>query len=154
MYGRIKVFFEKKGYGFINTEQNNDYFFHISDVKTTTQPYVGMEVTFDIVQSPKGSIAKNICVAIPITKKNFIIIGNTRIKLSNIKSYSILDDSELIEDPNGDILISWSQTRFINKVYGEKLVVETFQGDSFTFKERNGIDVRAKLAELDDYLCN
>lgn len=146
MNGRIKVFFDQKGYGFINSDDNNDYFFHIRDVKTFDKPYIGMEVTFDIGPGPKGTVAKNICAIGTIYKKSFIIIGDIRIKLSNIKMYEIRDDSKVVKDKKNN--------KYVQKVYGKMLYIETFQGDCYKFTERSGIDVYAKLEELDKYLCN
>lgn len=153
MNGRVKVFFDQKGYGFITSDNNNDYFFHINDVKTTDKPYIGMEVTFEIGHGPKGTVAKNICAISVPTKKSFIIIGDTRIKLNNIKMYEIRDDKTaeageygtLKRDANGNII--WI-------VFGKMLYIKTFQGDCYEFTERSGIDVYAKLEELDKYLCN
>ena len=145
MNGRVKIFFDQKGYGFINSDDNNDYFFHIVDVKTSDKPYIGMEVTFDIGHGPKGSVAKNICAISTPIKKSFIIIGDTRIKLSNIKMYRISEYSHSMMDGYG------VQHPIVS---GKVLEIQTFQGDCFSFSNSRGIDVEAKLAELDGYLCN
>ena len=62
--GVIKRFDEKKGYGFITSEEfpEKDIFVHYSDVvgegfRTLTP---GEEVEFDLIESPKGQKAVNV----------------------------------------------------------------------------------------------
>ena len=60
--GKVKWFNEKKGYGFIETEEGNDLFVHYSDIqgdgfKTLRE---GDEVEFEIAESPKGKKAINV----------------------------------------------------------------------------------------------
>jgi len=145
MNGRVKVFFEQKGYGFIAADDGHDYFFHLSSTSTSVKPYTGMSVVFTIEAGDKGPVAKNVHNIETPTKKSFIIIGDTRIKVSNIKVYELKDNTSVFIDSNGDVC-------FAN--HGKKLVIETFQGDTFSFDEFSGIDIFSKCNELDELLCN
>lgn len=54
--GRVKWFNEKKGFGFISTENGNDIFVHYSEIeldgfKTLAQD---QRVSFEIKEGPKG----------------------------------------------------------------------------------------------------
>ena len=60
--GTVKWFSEKKGYGFIEQEVVNYLFFHYSSIdssgfKTLNE---GERVSFDIEESDRGPVAKNV----------------------------------------------------------------------------------------------
>ena len=62
--GKVKWFDGKKGYGFVSdtASDDKDYFVHFSEIqidgfKTLTE---GQEVTFEIGEGPKGTVAKNV----------------------------------------------------------------------------------------------
>ena len=60
--GKVKLFSNQKGYGFIATESGNDVFVHHSAIqgegyKTLEE---GQEVEFDIEKGPKGDQATNV----------------------------------------------------------------------------------------------
>ena len=60
--GTVKWFSEKKGYGFIEQENGQDLFVHYSSIessgfKTLTE---GDRVSFDIEESDRGPVAKNV----------------------------------------------------------------------------------------------
>jgi CspA family cold shock protein len=60
--GRVKWFSDAKGFGFIEKEGGGDIFVHFSEIqdegfKTLTE---GEEVTFEIVDSPKGPKAAHV----------------------------------------------------------------------------------------------
>ena len=59
MRGFIKRFFCDRGYGFIATEDGQDYFCHISkvDIPDGQCPMKEQEVSFDIVLKHKGAEA-------------------------------------------------------------------------------------------------
>lgn len=62
MQGRVKWFSSDKGYGFIESESNGDVFVHYTAIegegfKTLDE---GQEVTFDIVEGPRGPQASNV----------------------------------------------------------------------------------------------
>lgn len=62
MEGKVKWFNAEKGYGFITCEDGNDVFAHFSQIqkegfKTLKE---GEEVTFRVVDGPKGPQAEDI----------------------------------------------------------------------------------------------
>ncbi len=63
MRGICRAWNVRKGYGFLKGEDNEAYFAHYSELKTTDsykQLAVGQEVEFDFVVTPKGRRAVNI----------------------------------------------------------------------------------------------
>ena len=54
--GRVKWYNEKKGYGFIETDQDGEIFFHRSSIKD--HGHFGLQkldrVTFEIKRTPRG----------------------------------------------------------------------------------------------------
>lgn len=63
--GRVKWFYESKGYGFIEQGEGEDVFVHFSAIqgdgfRTLAE---GEEVVFEIVQGPKGFQAENVVKA-------------------------------------------------------------------------------------------
>jgi len=62
MEGKVKRFNARKGFGFITTEDNQDVFFHFSELvmdgfKTVAE---GAKVEFDVVEGERGLQAHNI----------------------------------------------------------------------------------------------
>lgn len=60
--GIVKFFDNKKGYGFINSE-NKDYFVHFSSIisdKAYKKLSEGDEVSFEIIDQPRGPSAINV----------------------------------------------------------------------------------------------
>ncbi len=60
--GTVKWFNESKGYGFIQKEEGGDIFVHYTAIqdagfKTLSE---GQQVSFDIVDGPKGPAAANV----------------------------------------------------------------------------------------------
>jgi CspA family cold shock protein len=60
--GTVKWFSEKKGYGFITEEEGRDVFVHYSSIdmpgfKTLAE---GEQVSFEIEESDRGPMAKNV----------------------------------------------------------------------------------------------
>ncbi|HEY6012114.1 MAG TPA: cold-shock protein [Nitrospirota bacterium] len=60
--GTVKWFNDSKGFGFITKEEGGDVFVHFSHIqdsgfKTLAE---GQNVTFDVVDSPKGPKAANV----------------------------------------------------------------------------------------------
>ncbi|HBF76732.1 cold-shock protein [Clostridium tyrobutyricum] len=88
MKGRIIKYFTEKGYGFIKDENGDDRFFHISNVKTMDPISVGSLAEFIPDNNTKGLIAVDIKI-IEEKMPKFIVLGDVRIKLSNIKNYGL-----------------------------------------------------------------
>lgn len=61
--GRIKKL-TAKGFGFIDTENGNDLFFHMSNVEGTSYDDLqeGQRVSYNAGQGPKGPRAENVRV--------------------------------------------------------------------------------------------
>ncbi|MCT8975634.1 cold-shock protein [Clostridium sp. CX1] len=64
MKGTVKWFNSEKGFGFITGEDGKDIFAHFSQInsdgfKTLVE---GQEVSYDVVEGPKGPQAENITV--------------------------------------------------------------------------------------------
>jgi len=60
--GNVKGFHERKGFGFIETDEGSDVFVHFSAIEDsgfrTLQE--GQRVRFEILQGPKGPAASNV----------------------------------------------------------------------------------------------
>jgi CspA family cold shock protein len=60
--GTVKWFSDKKGYGFIEQEDGPDIFVHYSSISGTGFKTLaeGDKVTFDVEESDRGPVAKNV----------------------------------------------------------------------------------------------
>ena len=60
--GTVKWFNDRKGYGFINTEDGRDIFVHFSSIDATGFKTLseGDQVSFDVEESDRGPEAKNV----------------------------------------------------------------------------------------------
>ncbi|CAM3861467.1 cold-shock protein [Mesobacillus zeae] len=60
--GKVKWFNSEKGYGFIEAEDGNDVFVHFSAIQTEGYKSLdeGQEVTFEVVEGPRGPQAANV----------------------------------------------------------------------------------------------
>lgn len=54
MQGKIKWFDKKRGFGFITSDEGDDYFFHVSEFEGTLQPENRDKVCFEPEEAPKG----------------------------------------------------------------------------------------------------
>jgi len=62
MEGKVKFYNDKRGYGFIVGEDEKDYFFHVSAVKTNQPLDEGQAVEFEPTTNDKGNQAINVVV--------------------------------------------------------------------------------------------
>ena len=58
--GVVKWFSEDKGYGFIEDENQQDFFVHITNIKTDKTLSEGDEVIFDVEKTDRGLAAVNV----------------------------------------------------------------------------------------------
>ncbi len=94
MRGIVKSFDSTKGYGFIYGNDES-VFFHKSQVIGSIDDVVtGCEVEYSIVHTSKGEQAEKVKIIQQENRKQFIKVGNARIKISNIKNYGIAEDKE------------------------------------------------------------
>lgn len=148
MTGRFKNFNEDRGFGFILGEDGNDYFAHISEVKSVELPYRGATVEFTPSQNDKGLSAKKILVqkAQP-NRPNFIQIANYRFKLSNIKTYA------LVSRRNGAYLAKSGEWVYYDERFpvGTHLYLDIslYSGDEYTFCETQN-NIREIAQQLDE----
>ncbi|MDX1611761.1 MAG: cold shock domain-containing protein [Candidatus Thermoplasmatota archaeon] len=58
--GKVEFFHDRKGYGFIKSEEmSEDVFFHVDDIDGP-EPREGQELEFDVEQAPRGPRARNV----------------------------------------------------------------------------------------------
>ena len=62
VYGIVKNWDDSKGFGFITTEDDEDYFVHVSNLDITLKGRLkeGMQVKFDVRSDMKGDKAINV----------------------------------------------------------------------------------------------
>lgn len=147
MNGFVKMFNNNKGYGFIYSKTDNrDYFFHISDLINSPFISKGDSVEFTPHKNNKGLIAKNINILFDFddfddfnefdgfddfdlsNKPEFIILGNTRIKYSDIKNYGISttnvkEENENYIDPGLDESIYETDNPIMNILDSFQLII-------------------------------
>ena len=60
--GKVKWFNEKKGFGFIESDEGGDVFVHYSAIQGTgfRTLYQGQRIRFDILEGQKGLAASNV----------------------------------------------------------------------------------------------
>lgn len=60
--GKVKFFHDKKGWGFIESEQESDIFVHYADIDGDGYRSLakGEEVEFEVIKGPKGDKAINV----------------------------------------------------------------------------------------------
>ena len=58
--GTVKKWNSLKGWGFIEDNQGNDYFFNISNVRTGVKIREGISVKFDTFAGQRGDEAENV----------------------------------------------------------------------------------------------
>lgn len=66
MFGKIHVYYEAKGYGFVSVNFRERHFFHIKNYVGEVIPTPGMLVEFDLVPSRPGKPDEAVHI-IPVT---------------------------------------------------------------------------------------
>ena len=69
--GRVKWFNNEKGYGFIEFNNQDDVFVHYSAIRQDGYKtlFEGQRVEFDLIETPKGLQAINVCATSDIKVK-------------------------------------------------------------------------------------
>ncbi len=60
MKGTVKFFNDKKGYGFVVSDDGNEYFVHISGLKGMDTLEEGATIAFDLKDGERGQSAVNV----------------------------------------------------------------------------------------------
>lgn len=91
MNGKIKFYNEKKGYGFILSDTNENVFFHISAVNSAEDLCRGQKVQFEYQKTPKGLSATSVDLCDNNNSQvRFIDICGVNYKISNICEFSLM----------------------------------------------------------------
>ena len=61
--GTVKFYNKKKGFGFIAGDDGNEYFVHITGIKSGVTLNDNDKVSFDVVQGDRGPKAENVELA-------------------------------------------------------------------------------------------
>ena len=58
--GTIKIWKEAEGWGFIESDDGDDYFFNIANIRKGQKILVNVRVKFDVTQGHRGPEAENV----------------------------------------------------------------------------------------------
>ena len=58
--GTIKMWKEAEGWGFIEGDDGDDYFFNIANIRKGQKILVNIRVKFDVIQGHRGPEAENV----------------------------------------------------------------------------------------------
>jgi len=92
MKGKITNFKAEKGFGFIQGEDNKNYFFHISSITNPMDIEENFTVDFKVHNKDKGLAAVQITIITPLSsgsKDKILKIKDLRIRASDIKEYEV-----------------------------------------------------------------
>ena len=59
-YGTVKLWKQMEGWGFIEDEDGEDYFFNVSNIRKGQRIHQGVDVKFDTEETQKGTEAINV----------------------------------------------------------------------------------------------
>jgi len=62
MKGLVRLYYPERGFGFLQTDESKDIFFHISDVTNGTEIEKGTSVEFTLVETKKGLSAEYVVI--------------------------------------------------------------------------------------------
>ena len=60
IYGTVKMWKEAEGWGFIEGDDGEDYFFNIANIRKGQKILVNVRVKFDVTQGHRGPEAENV----------------------------------------------------------------------------------------------
>jgi len=60
--GTIKMWKEAEGWGFIEGDDGDDYFFNIANIRKGQEILVNVRVKFDVTQGHRGPEAENVSI--------------------------------------------------------------------------------------------
>jgi len=63
IYGTIKMWKEADGWGFIEGDDGDDYFFNIANIRKGQKILVDVRVKFDVAQGHRGPEAENVSLS-------------------------------------------------------------------------------------------
>ena len=113
MKGRVINYNQLRGFGFIQSEDKLNRFFHISNVKSGERPPVGALVKFVPETGPKGPIAVKITVLQNGLAKH-IYFDELRIPIKQIKAYKLETISRKKRSDNSSISFF---SKVLNKIF-------------------------------------
>ena len=145
MLGRIMSVNDTKNIGFIAGEDNNKYFFRVSEVICMSLPTINSIVEFIPGENERGKMAKEIHIKeLAQPKPEFIRIGNDRIKISNIRDYYY---GTYYKPQEGLYDYSLIETHGLR--------ISTYQDMEYNFdsKTYGRYELENKLKLLDELLC-
>ena len=58
--GMVKVWNKDKGWGFISSDDGDDYFVNVSNVRSGQRLKIGLKVKFDTAETSRGAIAESV----------------------------------------------------------------------------------------------
>lgn len=157
MNGKVKMYNDEKGYGFIKGEDGNDYFFHCSNLENFEAVVNrGMRVSFTPSQNVKGLEAIKITVFVTPT---FIMLDEYRIRLSQIKDYETWSHEN---KPNRNTASDGEALALLLKDFGlfgghstptttYYLRITTYQNMEYIYETENYSEMKSKINELDAY---
>ena len=153
MKGKVINYNHLRGFGFIQSEDKLNRFFHISNVKTGEKPPIGALVKFVPETGPKGPIAINIRVLQAGAPKN-IYFGEIKIPVNKIKGFEIRSVDIPTPEQNASVgffsklaaIFSSSKKKETEKV--EMLFVSTVDQDFHFEKGKVNFDIFDKFEKL------
>ena len=158
MIGRYKHVNDEKGFGFITGEDGEDYFAHISEVKSVQLPYRGAIAEFTPTQNAKGFAAKDVQVRTALNRPQFVQFGEHRIKLSDIRSYRVetLERSRKVSVPTKNL---WGAMIYCDKieeytVYRLYVYLYSNKNAEYWFDWEDEEQMKAAVKQLDEYMGN
>ena len=150
MKGKIVKYFSYRGFGFITPEDSKDeIFFHVSNYPELNTPEIGVELEFELIETPKGKEASNIRLAdAPASEPE------TAEEPEDIIDDEPESEPEAVEDPEGEpeaVESSEASTLMVGDIkgVGYDTVDSLASEDAETVSEKTGISekVAAKILE-------